>query len=292
MAKKQRHEEHEQHADESWLIPYADLMTLLLALFIVLFATSQTDQKKLDQLAKSMSGAFNGGKGFLEFFGVVQPSRNADAESKNTTYEDTSGPFKNPDRTNEESAAGSDSSSQDAQQRAEEAAKAAEALKEQTSLNEMKQQLDSYISQNSLSTQLDTTLGSHYVMITIRDQALFASGSADVKPEAKQLADAISNILTNYPDYQVTVSGHTDNVPITTKTYSSNWDLSTARSLSFMKELFRNTNVNQQRFSSTGFGEFKPIASNDTPEGRAQNRRVEVSIISPAVLSGNELPLR
>ena len=292
MAKKQRHEEHEEHADESWLIPYADLMTLLLALFIVLFATSQTDQKKLDQLSKAMSGAFNGGKGFMEFFGVVQPSRNADAESKNTTNEDTSGPFKNPDRTNEESAAGSDSSSQDAQQRAEEAAKAAEALKEQTSLNEMKQQLDSYISQNSLSTQLDTTLGSHYVMITIRDQALFASGSVDVKPEAKQLADAISNILTNYPDYQVTVSGHTDNEPITTKTYSSNWDLSTPRSLSFMKELFRNTNVNQQRFSSTGFGEFKPIASNDTPEGRAQNRRVEVSIISPAVLSGNELPLR
>ncbi len=292
MAKKQRHEEHEEHADESWLIPYADLMTLLLALFIVLFATSQTDQKKLDQLAKSMSGAFNGGKGFLEFFGVVQPSRNPDAESKNTTNEDTSGPYKNPDRSNEESSAGTDSSTQDAQKQAEEAAKAAEALKEQTSLNEMKQQLDSYISQNSLSTQLDTTLGSHYVMITIRDQALFASGSAEVKPEAKQMADAISNILTTYPDYQVTVSGHTDNVPITTKTYSSNWDLSTARSLSFMKELFRNTNVNQKRFSSTGFGEFKPIASNDTPEGRAQNRRVEVSIISPAVLSGSELPLR
>lgn len=292
MAKKQRHEEHEEHADESWLIPYADLMTLLLALFIVLFATSQTDQKKLDQLAKSMSGAFNGGKGFLEFFGVVQPSRNPDAESKNTTNEDTSGPYKNPDRSNEESAAGTDSSTQDAQKQAEEAAKAAEALKEQKSLNEMKQQMDSFISQNNLNTQLDTALGSHYVMITIRDQAIFASGSAEVKPEAKQLADAISAILTNYPDYQVTVSGHTDNVPITTKTYSSNWDLSTARSLSFMKELFRNTNVNQKRFSSTGFGEFKPIAENDTPEGRAKNRRVEVSIISPAVLSGSELPLR
>jgi chemotaxis protein MotB len=292
LAKKQRHEEHEEHADESWLIPYADLMTLLLALFIVLFATSQTDQKKLDELAKSMSGAFNGGKGFLEFFGVVQPSRNADGESKNTTNQDTSGPYKEPERSNEENAAASDNSIQDAQKQAEEAAKAEEALKEQKSLNEMKQQMDSFISQNNLDTQLDTTLGTHYVMITIRDQAIFASGSAEVKPEAKQLADAISAILTNYPDYQVTVSGHTDNVPITTRTYSSNWDLSAARSLSFMKELFRNANVNQQRFSSTGFGEFKPIAGNDTAEGRAQNRRVEVSIISPAVLSGSELPLR
>ncbi|RAV05662.1 flagellar motor protein MotB [Paenibacillus sp. YN15] len=286
MAKKQRHEEHEEHADESWLIPYADLMTLLLALFIVLFATAQTDQKKLDQLAKSMSGAFNGGKGFMEFFGIVQPSRNADTESKNTTPADTSGAYKQPDRSEEESESG-----QSAEEQAEQAAKAEEALKEQKSLNEMKQQMDSFISENNLSTQLDTTLGSHYVMITIRDQAIFASGSAEVKPEAKQLADAISAILTNYPEYQVTVSGHTDNVPITTKTYSSNWDLSTARSLSFMKELFRNANVNQQRFSSTGFGEFKPIASNDTAEGRAKNRRVEVSIISPAVLSGSELPL-
>lgn len=286
MAKKQRHEEHEEHADETWLIPYSDLLTLLLALFIVLFATSQTDQKKLEQLASSMQGAFNGGKGFFEFFGVVQPSRNADPGSKNTTQEVTSGQFTKPNLTDTESTAASSTNA------AEQAKKAEEALKEEQNLNELKQQLDTYISQNSLSTQLDTTIGSHYVMITIRDQALFASGSADVKPEARQLADAISAILTNYPDYQVTVSGHTDNVPITTKTYQSNWDLSNARSLSFMKELFRNPNVSEKRFSSSGFGEFKPIADNDTAEGRAKNRRVEVSIISPSVLLGSEISAR
>jgi chemotaxis protein MotB len=292
VAKKQRHEDHEEHVDESWLIPYADLLTLLLALFIVLFATSQTDQKKLEELSKSMQGAFSGGKGFMEFFGIVQPSRNEDPESKNRTNEETSGQLKNPDRGDSEESAPTvgEKENSPSGQDSEELAEAEQ--KEQENLDALKQELDSYITDNSLDTQLDTTLGDHYVMITIRDQALFASGSATVKPEATVLADAISDILASYPDYMVTVSGHTDNVPITTRTYNSNWDLSTARSLSFMKELFRNANVNQKRFSSTGFGEFRPIATNDTAEGRAQNRRVEVSIISPEFLSSKQIDAR
>lgn len=289
MAKKQRHEEHEEHADESWLIPYADLLTLLLALFIVLFATAQTDQKKLDQLADSMYGAFNGGKGFMEFFGITQPSRNQDPESKNRTNEQTSGAEKQPARGDSDSDSTSDSDAQKKADAAAEAEAAAAAL-EQQNLTGLKKELDSYISENSLSTELATTLGDHYVMITIRDQALFASGSATIKPDAVKLATAISAILTTYPDYQVTVAGHTDNIPMTSKTYNSNWDLSTARSLNFMMELFRNPNVNQKRFSSTGYGEFRPIATNDTEEGRAKNRRVEVSIISPAVLNSSQIP--
>ncbi|MDF2926976.1 MAG: motB [Paenibacillaceae bacterium] len=288
MAKKQRHEEHEEHVDESWLIPYADLLTLLLALFIVLFASGQTDQKKLDQLSESMYGAFNGGKGFFEFFGVIPPSRREDSDSRNRTNEETSGSLEKPERG--ESAAGGDASGDRAGQTAEELAEAQK--QEQENLDSLKQELDTYISHNSLTTQLDTTLGEHYVMITIRDQALFASGSAQIKTEAVVLADAISDILTSYPDYQVTVSGHTDNVPITSRAYQSNWDLSTDRSLNFMKELFRNPDVNQKRFSSSGFGEFRPIATNDTEEGRAQNRRVEVSIISPAVLPSTQMNVR
>lgn len=291
MAKKQRHEEHEEHMDETWLIPYADLLTLLLALFIVLFATSQTDQKKLDELSKSFQGAFSGGKGFLEFFGIVQPSRNEDDESKNRTNEETSGQLKNPNRGDNESEEMSDDTKLASAAGKTDQESEASAEAEQEHLDQLKEELDSYISENNLTTQLDTTLGKQYVMITIRDQALFASGSAQIKPEAVVLADAISDILTSYPDYQVTVSGHTDNVPITSKTYQSNWDLSTARSLNFMKELFRNPKVNQQRFSSTGFGEFRPIASNDTAEGRAKNRRVEVSIISPSLASTQEVPV-
>lgn len=277
MAKKQKHEHHEEHVDESWLIPYADLLTLLLALFIVLFATSQVDQKKLEQISEAMHGAFNGGKGFFEFFGIMEPTKDTSPDSKRKTKEDSSGSLPNPQGESTES-------------QAQQESKSVEQLKqEQQDLQKLKEQLDEYIDKNGLDSQLQTTLSDHYVMITIRDQALFGSGSATVKPEAKVLAGAISDILVNYPTYQVTVSGHTDNVPITSKLYDSNWDLSTARSLNFMKELFRNPKVNQQRFSSTGFGEFKPIADNTSEEGRAKNRRVEVSIISPALLTSQQI---
>ncbi|WP_438448346.1 flagellar motor protein MotB [Gorillibacterium sp. sgz5001074] len=292
MAKKQKHEHHEEHVDESWLIPYADLLTLLLALFIVLFATSQVDQKKLEQLSNAMHGAFNGGKGFFEFFGVKEPTKDADPDSKRKTREDSQGAERN--------AAGTDNITAEAiaqqlaqalqnQEAQSEQEMSEQAKQERENLETLKEKLDQYINTNGLDTQLDTTLGEHYVMITIRDQALYASGSATVKPEAKVLAGAISDILVSYPDYQVTVSGHTDNIPITSKTFESNWDLSSARSLNFMKELFRNPKVNQQRFSSTGFGEFHPIATNDTSEGRAQNRRVEVSIFSPGFVSSKQL---
>jgi chemotaxis protein MotB len=283
LAKKQRHEEHEEHVDESWLIPYADLLTLLLALFIVLFASSQVDSKKLQKMAESMNDAFDGGRGFLEFFGVTEPMRDPDPDSKNRTTEESAG-------SDNVSIQGE---SEEQFMTPEEMAKQAEAeAQEQQDLNNLKKELDTYINENGLTTQLETTQADHYVMITIRDQALFASGSALIKPEAQVLAGAISNILTAYPDYQVTVTGHTDNIPITSKTYDSNWDLSTARSLNFMKELFKNPNVGQARFSSTGFGEFRPIASNDTNEGRAKNRRVEVSIISPSLVSAKQLPVQ
>lgn len=274
MAKKRRHEDHEEHVDESWLIPYADLLTLLLALFIVLFASGQTNQQKLEQISRSMQGAFSGGMGLMEFFGVTQPIRGEDELSRNTIYEDPSG-----DPEGSGQGAGEDSG--DGESETE--------RREHANLDALKGELDSYITDNSLATELETTLGGHYVMITIRDQALFASGSAQIKSEAAVLAAAIADILVSYPDYEVTVSGHTDDVPISTSLYASNWDLSTARSLNFMKELFRNPKINQKRFSSTGFGEFRPIASNDTAEGRAMNRRVEVSIISPALVPSQQI---
>lgn len=287
MAKKQKHEHHEEHVDESWLIPYADLLTLLLALFIVLFATSQVDQKKLEQLSDAMHGAFSGGKGFFEFFGVKQPTRDASVDSKWKTREESQGTSEfagGVEQITTEELAEKLAQAQEAND-----AEAAAALKEMQDLQALKEKLDQYIDANELDTQLDTTLGEHYVMITIRDQALYASGSATMKPEAKGLAGAISDILVSYPDHQVTVAGHTDNVPITNNNFTSNWDLSAARSLNFMKELFRNPNVNQKRFSSTGYGEFRPIATNDTADGRAQNRRVEVSIFTPGFISSKEV---
>lgn len=182
MAKKQRHEEHEEHADETWLIPYADLLTLLLALFIVLFASSQVDQKKLEKMSQAMQSAFDGSRGVMEFFGVVEPKKNIDPSSKNKKSEDTQGPQTQPSSGQaEEEPKDPEEAKQQAEDKAAQEQLAEAKLQEQQDLHKLKEELDSYINANGLTTQLETTLADHYVMITIRDNALFASGSADRK---------------------------------------------------------------------------------------------------------------
>ncbi len=252
VSKKNRHEPHEEHADESWLIPYADLLTLLLALFIVLYGMSSQDAKKFEQMSKAFSIALNGGVSVLDKSSV-------DGTDNNTPQ---------------------DSSAQQSTQSMTMSKNRSELMRqEQQDLERLKKQMDQYIKNNGLATQLNTKLNQSQLTITISDKALFASGDDTVKPESKELAKAISKMLEGFPDYEVIVSGHTDNVPISNSEFESNWDLSSGRALNFMKILLLNAKLDPRKFVSTGYGEYHPIASNATDEGRAKNRRVEVSIL-------------
>ena len=115
-------------------------------------------------------------------------------------------------------------------------------------------------------------------MIRIKEKALFPSGSAELVGEAQKIGPVVAGLLAKIPE-RVVISGHTDNVPIATARYPSNWELSSQRALNFMKFLFAsNTSLNPARFSSIGYSEYRPIADNKTDEGRSQNRRVEVLI--------------
>lgn len=252
MSRKTRHEPHEEHADESWLLPYADLLTLLLALFLVLYAMSSTDAKKFQEMSDAFNVVLTGGTGVLEY-NKIEPSnsnRSGSNEALNIPASKT------------------------------EEKKRAELMKqEQEDMEKLKKQLDSYIKNNGLSTELSTQLNHSQLMITIRDNALFAPGEATVKPEARALAKEISNLLQEFPDYDVIVSGHTDDFPENSSKYPSNWELSADRAMQFMKILLQNEALDPKRFMSVGYGEYHPIASNKTPEGKAKNRRVEVSII-------------
>ncbi|WP_334075988.1 MULTISPECIES: flagellar motor protein MotB [Paenibacillus] len=251
MSKKnKKHQEHEEHSDESWLLPYSDLMTLLLALFIVLFGMSTVDAKKFEEMSEAFQSVLTGGAGVLD----------------QTALESNTKTSPNPEDISK--------TSDNLMKQKKELMR-----KEQESLEALKKQLDNYIKNNGLTTQLDTKLNQSQLMITISDNALFPSGEAQVKPDARVLAKAISNMLQKFPDYEVIVSGHTDNVPISNHEFASNWDLSSVRALNFMKILLLNENLDPKKFSAIGYGEYHPVASNDTNVGRAQNRRVEVSII-------------
>ncbi|MEK4848852.1 flagellar motor protein MotB [Paenibacillus sp. FSL H7-0756] len=254
MSKKTRHEEHEEHADESWLLPYSDLMTLLVALFLVMYAMSATDAVKFQQMAEAFNSALSGGGGVLEYRSDSPTNTQLDQGKQ--------------DKMNSVIAKNTGTSDLSKLR-----------AKEQEDLEKLKKQFDQYIKNNGMTDLLSTKLNQSQLMITISDNALFASGQAVVKDESRQLAKSISNMLQQFPDYEVLVQGHTDNIPISNSMYSSNWDLSVARALQFMKILLLNPNLDPTKFSPTGSGEYHPIASNATAAGRAKNRRVEVSIL-------------
>lgn len=255
MSRKHRKEHHEEHTDETWLIPYADILTLLLALFIVLFASSQVDQKKFEQMATSFSSAFQGGDKSI-FDNTQSPPQITQGQPRPKGPDSDTKGFDSlairPDRTY---------------------------IEETLQLIEVKKQLDDYIQKNGLAGDLETSLSEDGLMVRIKDTALFESGHADLLPESRRFAGELAKMLAPMTQ-RLFVSGHTDNVPINTYEFPSNWDLSTKRALNFMKFLLmQEPSQKAARFSVTGFGEYQPIAGNDTEEGRAKNRRVEILIM-------------
>ncbi|SIR92536.1 chemotaxis protein MotB [Peribacillus simplex] len=239
--KKQRHEE---HIDESWLVPYADILTLLLALFIVLFASSSVDAIRFQQLSNVFNQVFTSGTGFMDF-PSDSPSNQPTSPEQRTGAEDLKKLGKN----------------------------------EQEDLMEVQERVNAYIQKNDLTDKLGTNLTDEGMLISIRENVLFESGVAEVRRENRKIAKEISDLLVMDLPRNIIVSGHTDNIPIKNYQYESNWDLSVMRSVNFMKLLLENKELDPEMFSAKGHGEFKPVASNETKKGRAKNRRVEILIV-------------
>ncbi|UHA75276.1 flagellar motor protein MotB [Paenibacillus sp. 481] len=253
---KKRKQHHEEHIDESWLIPYADILTLLLALFIVLYSMQAVDKKKFEEMSQAFSVALNtGGVNILDQTSVIR----------------TGG--QKVEQMDESKDHRSDSPQKEREQHMR------QAQLEQQKLEQLQRKLDEYIKSNGLADQLNTKLNHSELKITINDSALFDSGKADLKNDAKQLAVTIGSMLKNYPGYEVVVTGHTDDRPISNSRFASNWDLSSARALSFMKIVLERSEIHPKLFKAVGMGEYHPIAENKTDEGRSKNRRVEVSIL-------------
>lgn len=274
MSKKLRTPPKEEHTDETWLIPYADILTLLLALFIVLYAMQAVDAKKFEQMSQAFSAALNsggGGAGILNESAVIRSdgskSSMVDATPKNHT--------KSRNRERDEYML--------------------HAKQEQQQLEQLQNKMNQYIANNGLTDQLNTKLNHSELKITIKDSALFDSGRANLKPDSKQLAATVGDMMKQYQGFSVVISGHTDNRPIRNSRFDSNWDLSSARALSFMKVVLERSGIDPKQFQAVGMGEYHPVADNDSAEGQAKNRRVEVSILrkytdkNNAAANANEL---
>ncbi|WP_404408382.1 flagellar motor protein MotB [Jeotgalibacillus malaysiensis] len=273
--KKRKRKKHDEHMDESWLIPYADILTLLLALFIVMFASSTVDQAKFNQMSQVFNEIFAGGENVLDYASLVETD---DTEDDIDNAEGAEPEELTEEMTEEEQ------QMQDllAEQTERETAAAADFEE----LQVVQEQINEYIAANSLGELFETELTDEGLLLTIRDNVLFASGSADVRSEYQSIAQDVASLLEFDPPRNVIITGHTDNVPISTAAFSSNWELSVMRAVNFMKLVIENPSLDPRWFSAKGFGEFQPIASNDTEEGRAKNRRVEVLILPRVTSNG------
>ena len=230
-------------------------MTLLLALFLCLFCMSKVDGGKAKQMGAAFGKAFGigmGGGGLLPGLGLA-------------VYPQGGGGHGEGDGTGNGDGDGVDNGNR-------------AYLAENETLEHLQQTMDQYIATNHLKDSLRTTLTEEGLMIRIKETALFPSGSAELANESQLIVPVVAGLLAAIPE-RVIISGHTDNVPIATEQFPSNWELSSARAMTFMKALFAsNATLNPARFSAIGYSEYRPVASNDTEEGRRRNRRVEIMI--------------
>ena len=270
--RKKRHDDHGEHPDERWLVTYADLMTLLVALFMVLFSISSVNKSKFESLQHSLQDAFSGrilpgGKSIKEAGGtdnVANPSPSA-PESSLQPY--VGGKPKEATKTGGKSKAVQDSDSKAGQ------------TAEQQQFRKLKAKVDALVKTKGLTGKVQTKITDDGLVIRIlTDKVLFDSGSATPRPGANDLLQGVAGVLGKAAtDHQLVVSGNTDDQPIHSATIPDNWTLSLLRAHAVVVA-FEHFGLDPQRMTAAGRGEFKPVADNSTPAGRQLNRRVEILV--------------
>ena len=266
--KKHHHEEHENH--ERWLVSGYDMMTLLFAVFVVLFAISSTNISKVKELTKSLQEAFSGP---VLSGGQAMMDRGAQSAAEKASPTPPL-PSLTPAEAVEARMKGTDPTATTAQ---EAAARAAElAAREEESFQALKRRIDALVKGAGLTTKVSTTVTERGLKVRLlTDRLLFDSGSAVIKPGAFATLDGIGRIIAEERRHPVQVEGHTDDRPIQTAQYPSNWQLSGGRAAAVVQRLV-GAGVAPHRASLGGYAAQHPVAGNGTSAGRARNRRVEI----------------
>lgn len=217
---------------ERWLLTYADLITLLLAFFIVMYSMSKVDNKKFGQVSDALNTVLRGGHSVLRF--SLDPD--------------------NPGH----------------------------GLLKLGNLRMVQQKIDEKFKTLGRNEDVQTEITERGLVIHIVESALFDEGSSLLKARAMDVLDLIADQLRGRPNH-VRIEGHTDDRPIQTPLYPSNWELSASRATTVVRYYVENHNIPPDRISALGYGEFRPVKANTTPENRAMNRRVDIVILTMEV---------
>lgn len=245
MKRKKRHEE---HVDEAWLLPYSDMMTLLLALFIVLFAMAKVDTAKFNEFKSEFTQIFAGvgqSSGTAVIGKAVDPDLPEDTQEKTAESEATKEAI-------------------------------VEMRLEDKKLAKLQKQLDEDLAKTEIADDVTIDLKSDGIHIALSSRILFSPGSADLSDNVQKNLSIVGSHFKGL-DQDFIIAGYTDNRPENGK-YASNWELSAARAISVMNYFVNNHMIASNKVAIQAYADNKPKATNSTDEGRLLNRRVEIII--------------
>lgn len=267
----------ESSGGASWLNTFADLMNLLLCFFVLLFSMSTIDAQKFESIAASLSESFSIFSGGATALGDgVLISNGVSQLNELDQYLNSMGKSAQDSQSDDAFDSEEHMSSERSQEAEKEVLEAIETRNLESS-EQMVEVIEEILKEQNIDKEVDIDFTSQYVQLTLNGALLFDSGRAEIKQAAIPILDKIGVILQKYSDSEIDIEGHTDNVPMSGR-YANNDELSSARALSVFEYLMANTNLDPVMVKHTGRGEYIPVADNSTPEGRTQNRRVEIKI--------------
>ncbi len=219
--------------DATWLVTYADLMTILLVFFVLLYTLAFFEKEKFRHAVETIKVQIEADENLIGLMELMEIPETADTQ---ITIEDITGLHS----------------------------------REKT----LFENLTKFARSSRQNENISTRILDGKIIVSIKGKALFNSGSAGLNTTAVSIFNEIIQILYDYPEYNINIKGHTDNIPISTSIFPSNWELSAVRATTVLKYLIEK-GIAPQRLTATGYGEVMPIVPNNTDENRAQNRRVE-----------------
>ena len=219
--------------DAPWLVTYADLMTIMLVFFVLLYTLSFFEKEKYKRTIETIKIRVESNENLIGLMELMEIPESVDTQ---ITIEDITG-LRSRDKS-------------------------------------LFENITKFARSSRQNKNIATRILDGKIIVSIKGKALFNSGSASLNDTAVSIFDEIILILTDYPEYNINIKGHTDNAPISTAIFPSNWELSAVRATTVLKYLI-SKGVRPQRLTATGYGEIMPLVPNTSEENKAQNRRVE-----------------
>lgn len=243
----------------AWMTTYGDLITLLLVFFVFLFSFSTIDAEKWQALLASLQGnvgVMEGGKTVSELPKVDDAALQ---DQINEVVRQRTRRLQQSEQANEQ-------------------VSEAEEVDEFVRLYHL---IEQYLEQNNIHAEIEISPAHTEILVRFQEYVLFDTGKAEIKPRSAEILDTIANILLAHIDVidRIRVEGHTDNRPISTLLYPTNWELSADRAIKVVRFFQERHEIPGNRLAGKGFGEYQPIADNETEEGKAKNRRVDIQIV-------------